>query len=225
MSISSVEKKHVTNSWLDHFPQLSAYSQVKLYKILGPVIIGIDIIKLPRTDEYRPHFVIYPLWKIDETKCLEMPVAIKDIRRRDGFQLDIPYKDQEKLKNEAFEMTSEQTISLSQDVSINDLFNFIDDVLKTGRRGPIPEANAFEVKLFASVYIGDWTRTENILDELYESGKSWPPFGFDFIFGPFDQWYKSLEDKVRNRDLFLKGIAKNLETPKLSKLKRSELLP
>ncbi|MGO4289867.1 hypothetical protein [Chitinophaga sp. RAB17] len=225
MSISSIEKRQVTNSWLERFPQLTAYTKVKLYKILGPNIIGIEIIKLPRTDEYRPHFVIYPLWKVDENKCLETPVVIKDIKRKDGFQLDIPYKDNEKWKNEAFDCTSNQVISLNEDVTIDDLFELIADVLKTGRRGPIPEANAFETKLFTSVYLGDWKRTEKILDELSEVGPTWPPFGFDFIYGPFDQWYKSLEEKVRNRDLFMNQISKNSESAKLSKLKRSELVP
>jgi len=225
MSLSGVEKKHVTNSWLESFPQLTAYSQVKLYKVLGPVIIGIEIIKLPQTEEYRPHFVIYPLWKVDEEKCLEMPVVIKDIKKKNGFQLDIPYKDNEKWKKEAFDCTSNQVISLNGDVTIDDLFELVADVLTTGRKGPIPEANAFEAKLFTSVYLGDWMRTEKILDELSEVGPTWPPFGFDFMYGPFDQWYKSLEEKVRNRDLFLNQISQNLLSPKLSKLKRSELIP
>lgn len=224
MSISSIEKKQVTNSWLERFPQLTAYSQVKLYKVLGPIVIGIEIIKLPRTDQYRPHFVIYPLWKVDESNCLEIPVVIKDIKKKDGFQLDIPYKDNEKWKEKAFNYTSNQVISFSEDVRIDDLFELIAEVLKTGRRGPIPEANAFETKLFTSVYLGDWKRTEKILDELSEVGPTWPSFGFDFIYGPFDQWYKSLEEKVRNRDLFIKQIIINLESAKLSKLKRSELL-
>ena len=57
-------KKKISDDWGNAFPQLSKYTQNKYYKILGSLLIGIELIKLPRVEEYSPHFVIYSLfWK------------------------------------------------------------------------------------------------------------------------------------------------------------------
>ena len=55
-------KKQVAEDWQNAFPQLVKYAQNKYYKILGSVIVGIELIKLPKAEDYRPHFVIYSLW-------------------------------------------------------------------------------------------------------------------------------------------------------------------
>lgn len=225
MSIGTEEKKNVTTTWLNEFHELTAYSQVKFYKILGPVILGIDIIKLPRSDEYRPYFVIYPLWNNSEGECLEMALISYGINRENGRQLDIPFKDHDKWKDEAFECTRKQTIPFDRNISLPDFLDFVISAMEKGFGVPVEIANNYELRLFAAVYVGDWTRTEQILNELYDVGSPWPAFGFDHIFGPFNQWYKNLEERVRNREKFLEQIKLNLSAPKFSKLKRSELLP
>ncbi len=52
----SYEKKKVAAEWQSSFPELTQYAENKLYKLLGPLIIGIELIKLPRSPKYRPHF-------------------------------------------------------------------------------------------------------------------------------------------------------------------------
>jgi len=54
-------KKKVIEDWKSGFPQLNLYGANKLLKIVDPITIGITLIKLPFTQEYRPHFEVYPL--------------------------------------------------------------------------------------------------------------------------------------------------------------------
>lgn len=225
MTINTSVKKQITSSWLSQFPELTAYSQIKLYKVLGPMIIGIELLTVPRSEDYRPHFVIYPLWKVDETKCLEMPMISTEIVRKNGRQFDIPYMDHSKWEIEVFESTSEQIIPFDQDISISYLMKYAELALQKGFRVPIAEANNYELRLFSAVYASDWPLTESVLDELFQLGNNWNPAGFNFKFGSFENWFKSLEEKVRSRNLFMNQISKNLESVKLSKLKRSDLFP
>jgi hypothetical protein len=224
MSIEVSIKKSVYASWLNHFTDLSAYNKGNFYKVLGPNIIGIELIKLPFSEDYRPHFAIYPLWEKNEKDCLRGPVLLKGIETKRGRQLDIPYSDNEKWKLEAFECVEKQTLPLDKDVKIDELFALINEQLNFVS-GPAEEAAKYELKLFSAVYVSNWQLTDEILNTLYEIGKNWNPAGFDYYYGPFDRWYKSLEEKVRNRNLFMNQISQNLESTKLSKLKRSQLLP
>src|SRR5689334_17085087 len=81
----------VVDEWQKTFPQLTQYSQFQFLKVIGVVIIGIELVKLPRTEQYRPHFVIYPLWKSDIKSCLDTPIILKEFYNKRGLQYSLPY--------------------------------------------------------------------------------------------------------------------------------------
>ena len=96
MAIDKEVKKKVIEDWQNAFPQLTLYDQDKLYKVVGPVIIGLELIKLPRTDEYRPHFVIYSLCgnKIgnDVKACLAGHILLKEYTIKKNYNIQYPMK-------------------------------------------------------------------------------------------------------------------------------------
>jgi hypothetical protein len=47
-------KKEIINNWSNDFVNLSVYAQNKLYKICGAFVLGIEILNLPKTEDYRP---------------------------------------------------------------------------------------------------------------------------------------------------------------------------
>jgi len=63
MAVSKETSNAVNVDWENAILQLTLYAKNKLYKRVGPLIAGLELIKLPMSDEYLPHFVIYPLWK------------------------------------------------------------------------------------------------------------------------------------------------------------------
>jgi hypothetical protein len=92
MAIDKAIKKKVIEDWQNAFPQLTMYAQDKLYKTVGAIIIGLELIKSPLTDTYSLYFVIYPLWKKDVKTSLDYPIFLKEFKNKKGFQYDIPYE-------------------------------------------------------------------------------------------------------------------------------------
>lgn len=88
-------KKRVSREWQNAFPQLTPYTDNKLYKVIGPVIVGIELINLPNKEEYRPHFVMYSLWGNrtgnNLKACLNFPILLKEFYTDKGIQYCIPY--------------------------------------------------------------------------------------------------------------------------------------
>ncbi len=85
MAIDKEIKKKINRDWQDAFPQLSIYSQNKLYKIIGPLIIGLELIKSPFTDSYSPYFMMYSLWKSDIKTNLDYPIILKYFKNKKDF--------------------------------------------------------------------------------------------------------------------------------------------
>jgi hypothetical protein len=101
-------KDKINADWQEGLPLLSLYALNRLYRIVGPIIIGIDLIKLPRTEEYRPHFVCYPLWKHSIEECLKSPFILIEFKNKKGLQIDIPFEKHALYFNEALESVKTQ---------------------------------------------------------------------------------------------------------------------
>lgn len=226
MAIDKEIKKKVTEDWLKSFPQLSAYAQNKLYKVVGSCIIGIELIKLPHSEEYRPHFVIYALWKSDVKKCLDAPVLMKQLYNRKGLQFNISYEKHTTYFNDAIECFRKQIpVSLNDDVTLKSLFEFVDSLFgdMLVKSNSAEQAKLFELKFYAALYVGNQIRMQNVLNEIEQSSKSWNMNMFEMWYGKFDLWFKGLQEKASNRDEFLKQIEANKQDKKIAKLHSSEL--
>lgn len=84
-------KKKVIRDWSEEFTELSVFSQNKLYRKVTPFVIGLELLKVPRSDEYRPIFVCHSLWLSDVKRCLDYPVFLQEIENRKRLQCNIPY--------------------------------------------------------------------------------------------------------------------------------------
>jgi len=226
MSISNDIKKSIAKDWLNEFSQLSAFAQDKLYKIVGPIIIGIEVFKQPRADDYRPYFVSYPLWKSDLKNCLEEPTIIQEMRNKKGLQFDIPYSKHSNYFLEVVECTKTQVlIPFDEDINIKSLFEMINNqfTYTLVRSSPVQQAELYVFKLFSALYVNNEFLIKDVLSQIQKAGKNWQPNLFEWKFGAFDKWLQGLENKVNERDDFLNQIDVNKQDKKLQKLKSSEL--
>jgi hypothetical protein len=170
MSISREIKNKITQEWQQEFPSLSKFNHSKLYKIYGPVILGIELFKLPRADEYRPYFVSYPLWKPDIHTCFKEELIIKEIKNRKGLQFDIPYIKHDVFFLEAVECTKKQLpISFETNLDVFSLVNLLDSQLTLGlnKNSPVLQAIIHEGRFFSALYTGH----QKLLDDVYLSIK------------------------------------------------------
>lgn len=226
MSIDKSLKKLVIEDWQKAFPQLTLFSQDKFYKIIGAIVTGIELIKLPRTEEYRPHFVIYPLWKSDIKTCLGSPIILKEFYNRKGLQFSIPYERHSAYFGEVLETVKKQTpISFVGDVSLKELFDIIEQYSKTPPLSAAPnsylQAKLQEAKLEIALYISK-SEAQNVLAQINK--RNWDIGHFAMWNVDINKWLKDLQEKINNQEQLLNQTAINKRDKKLEKLKRSEII-
>lgn len=230
MAIDKEIKKKVIDDWLNAFPQLTLYTQDKLYRIVGSIIIGIELIKLPRTNEYRPHFVIYSLCgnKIgnDVKSCLAGPILLQEYYNKKDFQYDIPYENHNAFFSDALESIRKQTPLLFEDnISLKKLISVLDEYSKTPPLSAAPnsylQAVLQEAKLRIALSL-DIREAQVILDQIKK--RAWDVNNFKAFGIEVDKWLQELQKTISNREELLKQIEINKEDKKISKLKSSEII-
>jgi hypothetical protein len=226
MAIEKEIKKRITEEWLSSVPQLSAFVQNKLYRVVGCSIIGVELIKLPHSEEYRPHFVCYPLWKDDVKKCLDAPFIYFALKSNKGLQFDIPYLKHSAYFNEAIECLKKQVpILFTENVPLKSLFDLVDsrfnDILV--KSNSAQQAKLFELKFYSALYTGNQSQVQGVLNQVQQASKNWNMQMFEMWYGKFDLWLQGLQENASNREDFIKQIEANKQDKKISQLKSSEL--
>jgi hypothetical protein len=219
-------KKKIIEDWLNAFPQLSAFAQNKLYKIVGCSVIGIELIKLPHSEEYCPHFVIYALWKNDVKSCLDAPILMRQLYNGKGLQFNIPYNKHTIYFDDAVECLKKQiSVSLNRDVTLKILIEFVDGLFNDllVKTNSAEQAKLFELEFYTTLYTGNQAKVQDILNQIQKICKSWNMQMFEMWYGKFDLWLQKLEERISHREDFLKQIEENKLNKKISQLKCSEL--
>lgn len=228
MSVPNSVKKTIAKDWINEFPNLLAYTQNKLYKIVGPYVVGIEIFNLPRAEDYRPYFVVYELWDRTLNECLKYPSVFLEIRAKNGKQFDIPYVQHQIYFREAVECVKEQVlISFNKDVNLMEFNDMIDSQFHldyTVKSAHALQAGLYMYKLFAALYVDDHIVIDNVFHEIDQASKTWLPQNFEWRYGKFETWYQNLHKTVNNRSDFLAQVELNKSDEKLRKLNYSELI-
>jgi hypothetical protein len=225
--MDSKTKKIITEEWIKAFPDLSSYTQNKLYKIVGPCVLGLELINLPRSEDYRPHFVIYSLWKNSVKSCLEYPVLMQEFFNSKKLQIDLPYKDINcKYKEAQGIVLNSLNISLTDNITLEKLYTLIDDVSQndiTCKFNSGKVASLFELKFYSALYTANQSQIQSVLNQIQNASKNWNMQMFEVWYGKFDLWIQGLQEKASNREDFIMQIEANKQDKKISQLKSSEL--
>ncbi len=223
-------KKRVFEEWKNAFPQLSVISQNKLYKTIGPIIIGLELIKLPRVEEYRPHFVMYSLWGnkmgTNLDACLAGPIMVKEYTNNKGFQFSIPYIKHSIFFAEALECIKKQTpLLFDTDISLEKLFCVLNEYAMTKPLSSSPnsylQAALQEVKFNIGLYYSV-IEAKVVLDEIKK--RDWDTNHFKMCGVALDVWLRLIEKKLDNRESLLKIIETNKVDKKLNPLSNSDIM-
>lgn len=226
MAINTSDKKEIATIWLDAYPSLYPYAQDKLYMVLGSFVMGIEIIKLPRVDDYRPYFVLYPLYgNLSGNKlkdCMNYPVLLLEFFNKKGLQYSIPYKNSLSLTQEVLKAVAQQLpFKIGGDVKISSIHKLIDVQINSKLvKMQLKQPEFFEVKYYSALYVSE-AESEKVLVQIQKDSKSWDMKQFKTYYGDFDKWYDTLAKT--KRDKFIAVIEKNKSDKKLEKLPVSEL--
>lgn len=225
MAIDKTIKKIITEEWLNTFSQLSAFNQNKLYKIVGPCLIGIELIKSPFIENYSPYFVIYPLWKKDIKTSLDYPILLKDFKDKKGFQYNMPYEKHSVYFDDLTDKVKEQTpLPFEGNISLKKIISVLDEHSKTPPLSAAPysylQAVLQEEKLKIALFIGV-EEAQSVLAQINK--RNWDKISFNMWNMDLYEWLQSLHMTISNRDEFLKQIEANKQDKKIAQFKTSEL--
>lgn len=224
---SNDAKNKVNEIWQNAFPELTFYAKGKFYKKLGPIIMGLELVQLPRSKNYRPYFVMYPLWKADVKSIFEEPIILEEFYNARGGQYSISYENLTATTEEVLDSVRKRIpLKLQGDVALNSVFLAIDRYAKESHLSAAPtsylQAKLFEAKLYLSLYI-DVASASILLDKIRKI--NWDQNHFKAFNVEVDKWISELKNVVENRNSTLIDIAANKNNPKLSKITTiSELL-
>jgi hypothetical protein len=217
----------IVKDWMSNFPQLSIYSQDKLYKILGCFVIGIELIKLPRSEEYSPHFVMYPLWKMGVGKCLEAPVLMKQLYNKKSLQFKIAYDKHANLFDDAVKNFKEQDfISMNGDVALGTILALIDSMFNSVlvKSNSAEQAKLLEMEFYSALYVEDRNQADDILNSIHNAKQNWNMQLFEIWYGKFDLWIHKLEGHLQDFKPILKIIEDNKTASKIMPLMSSNIV-
>lgn len=223
-------KKRVLGDWQNAFPQLSLYSANSLLKVIGPVIIGLNLVKLSAIEKYRPHFVVYSLFgnRIgnDAKACLDYPIILKEYYNKKGLQYDIPYKNHDIFFDDMLDSVKKQSpLSFEGDVSLNEILSMIDEYANTqplsASRDSYFQAVLQAEKLKIILFVNS-TGVQSILEQINK--QNWSVNHFNAFGINLNEWLHHLQTLPSNRDKLLKQVELIKQDKKIAKLKSSQLI-
>lgn len=218
-------KRKIDADWQEALSQLSLYSTGKFYRIAGPVLIGLELIKLPRTDEYRPHFVCYALWHKGLKECLRGPIMLIEIKSMKGRQLAIPFVNHNQCFRDALESVKAKILFKSE-ISLFDLLRIIDSYSQTPPLNAAPnsylQAALVEYKVNVILYKENQTLAEVELDKIRK--RPWDAEHFAMVGKDVGKWIKRVESTINNHSRLLDQIMLNKQDKSILKLNNSDIL-
>lgn len=214
-------KKEVYNYWLNKLTGLTHYRNGKFYTILEPFIMGIELIKLPRVPEYRPHFCIYPLYRNTIEECLKYSVLYFEIRqqkgKRRGLQYDIPYNvPLSDIDSVVEDLYIQLGFNFSGDITIDALDFIIDEQANSDMtKQRLKQPDIYKMKYMMHLYISD-KHAKNVIKTIEKESKNWDLIRFKAYYGSFNSWLEKL--KSVDRDNHVNLIRKMSDHPQIKKL-------
>lgn len=222
-----VLKKNIKEDWLNTFPGLYAFTANKYYKIVGCLIVGIELVNIPNIEGYKPHFVAYPLWKDNIDECLNIPFLYVCLMNNKGLQFSVPYIKHTFYFKEILEcLKTQMPLLLTENIALKSLLEYTDRQFSDFliKANLAMQIRLFELEFYATLYTGDQIESQYILNKIKKSSKGWNIKIFETWNDNFDQWFTRLEGMINQRHDFLKCIEFNQCDRKILSLKKSEIV-
>lgn len=219
-------KKKISEDWKTAFPELVCYTQNKFYKIIGPLIIGFELVKIPGLEGYRPYFVCYPLWKSSLASCVERPIVLIEFYDKKGFQFSVSYSDHILLFADIVEsIKSQLQIPLEGDIALESIYSVIDEYSKkpplVATNNSYLQALLSETKLDLALYIQDFDEVKEVLTDI--KTRNWDVDHFEMWEVDIADWIATIENRLNDSVSLNSQIEINKKDKKLLNFHESEL--
>ncbi|MBC8602844.1 hypothetical protein H8784_14085 [Parabacteroides acidifaciens] len=224
---STKEKKEIYKLWGEAFPCLTAFSPTAFYMTLDIAVIGIRLMPLIGGEEYRPHFMCYPLWRENNNMNMKDGIFMQQMYNAKKMQLDVSYLANQDTIKKAIDLTGKQIGTCVQDqVSVKDIFGILKWYFSyiLVQSSPILQSKVLEYEFMIALYINNPNFIDKVKTEITKISNSWDPNYFEWRHGKIEDWRQRLFDRLENRDAFLLQIQKNINDGKIAKLPRAHMI-
>lgn len=219
--------KEIYKLWGKEFSHLSTFSPTAFYMTLDIAVVGIRLMPLIGGEEYRPHFMCFPLWRENNKMNMEDLIFMQELHDSKNMQLDISYKASPDTINKAIDATHKQVGACIQEyIHVKDILGILKKQFSylPVQRNPILQSLLLEYELMIALYINNSNFIDEVKDVIIKISKNWNPEFFEPQCGKIEDWCKQLFDRLDNRDAFLEQVHKNLDEGKIAKLPRSHMV-
>ena len=187
----------IANAYLmqKEIPECEIFKPNKLYRVVDPFVMGIEFISVSN-NKFRPHFVIYPLWKNDVEECLSAPYLLQEIYNVKGRQFTVCHDEYTAAHTELIDCINKQTPLLLAYINLEVFLSLIekagkDDILI--KSSSSQQAKLFELKFHASLFLNEHKKILGTLNDIKKHSTIWDFKLFNYFFGDFDTWYNYLD--------------------------------
>lgn len=226
--ITAEIKRKVVADWRDAFPDLAKVGERRLLRVVGPLVVGLEIITGP-PDLYRPYNVVYPLWRDDVKECLDYPDVLYEFVDERGVQVFIEYNKHAVLFRKASQNVEHYALfPFYGNISLSSLLRGIDKYAQTPlikAQGSPARARLLYFTCLCSLYSDRMDLVNDIVDKIQLEKELWDMERFSAILGDFDIWFNKLISLIESDGKLHQLVEANLQAPKLKKLSKSILTP
>ena len=221
--------RNINKDWKNAFPKLKSIGTNRLFEIVGPLLIGIELVKSKFGDNYKPYLIISSLFGSDIAtnrgdntlrSCLNSPDLYYPLIR-----LSVDYDNSSHEMTEIVEEVRKKHLPLEQNISAIELIDFIDFhkthySIVSGSSGA--QAYLLELKYLISVYLNNETLKRKVIKEIDSDNKLWNPEHFEMWIGDYNVWL----DKLKKIERCKLNDSMNyiLSDPKLKNINRFKLI-
>ena len=208
-------------------PYLKPYTATKYYAVMGCYLLGFDLESITCTGFYRTNFKIFPLWKKSVKDCFHYPFVYISVKDNKNLDYDIPYINHHCYFIKLISYCKEQfEFIFHNDINAREIYNFFYHYSKSYYINNLRnKVLLFECELFFSLYMNNLIGIEKVLNRIEEDSDKLNMKKMDFWGKTYDEWLESLISMTNDRDTFLKQIEININSEKLRKLPRYNLIP
>lgn len=209
-------------------PYFKQYTPTKYYAILGCFIVCFELKAIMGWGMYRPYFFMYPLWKESLDAVLEYPILYITTLTKKGNTLNIPYKDHHKYFYDAYGFCENMyPFVFKKNVHFQEVLDFF-HIFSNNYfvvNEFINSIRLIECEFYFLLFLNDYERIDKLIALINKKSKVWDMKLFNHWRGDYDRWLEGLISMTNDRDSFLKQIETNINSEKLRKLPRYNLIP
>jgi hypothetical protein len=215
-----------SKDWSMAFPDLACLKPHKMYRNVGPLVVGIELNSRPGYDSYEAYFVIAGLWRQDVKECLTKEVIFAGIQDSRNLQVILTSKNHQKeIQRAILAMKERYGQFLSGKFSVKDFMNLAENHQSTSRLS-MCSTSYFVADLYLSMmcvalYGGEDALARTIMAKIEVT--PWDIKHFSFWKVDVDEWKTSVLEIFQNRDLLVARIMERRADPLVRKLPQSEL--